>query len=295
MAMGALLFALMNFFARLATASASWATVACVRALIGALVAFTVARMRGRSLVAKDKRAIFWRSLFGTISMLSTFYALSSRTVSLGDTVTLLNLAPVFLALFAPFFLGERTSGSVVIAIGLALVGVVLVVRPSFLFGASSQTVIASVLPRSGPSVTTTIAVAVLAALSTSIAMMLLRRVGQSESAEAIAFHFSLFAAVALGAISLFDLRAPSARDAGLMVAAGLCAGFGQLAMTRAYSLESAARVGGMSYLAVVASAILGAVVLGERPTPTALVGMVLVISGGLVSLARGISSRSRT
>ena len=284
MALSAVLFALMNLFARVATASASWASVAAARAAVGALVALVVARVRGVSLAPKDAGGVFCRSLLGTVSMLATFYALSSRTMSLGDTVTLLNLAPVFLAVLAPFFLRERTSAAVAIAIGIALGGVMLIVRPTFLFGA--DTTVTAVAP-SGPSATATAAVAVGAALSTSIAMMLLRRVGQKERPEAVAFHFSLFAAVALFAISLFDLRMPTLRDAACMVGAGLCAGFAQLAMTRAYALESAARVSGMSYLSVVASAALGAILLGERPGPTALVGMALVVLGGVLVTTR--------
>jgi drug/metabolite transporter (DMT)-like permease len=279
MAFGATLFALMNLLARLATTSTSWASVATIRALVGALIAFAVARVRGQSLVPNNPRAILWRSLFGTISMLSTFYAVSSRTVSLGDTVTLLNLAPVFLAVLAPIFLRERTSPAVALALALALGGVVLVVRPTFLFGTGGHE-LAGV---AGPSATTTALVAVFAAFSTAIAMMLLRRAGRTEVPEAIAFHFSLFAAGSLGILSLFDLRMPTARDAAFMVAAGVCAGIGQLAMTRAYALEHAARVSGMSYFAVVASALLGAVVLGEHPGPTAAGGMALVIAGGLV------------
>lgn len=280
MALGAILFSLMNFFARLATTTASWSSVAAVRSLVGALIAVAVARARGASLAARDRRALFWRSLLGTISMLSTFYVLSSRTVSLGDTVTLLNLAPVFLAVLAPIFLRERTTLALGGAIAIALLGVILVVRPAFLFGVSGPAPLGVV---AGPSATTTVMVAVLAALSTSIAMMFLRRVGKTESAESIAFWFSLFAAATTGAISLFNARLPSPRDLGLMVLAGLAAGFGQLAMTRAYALENAARVSGMSYLAVVASALLGAVALGERPPITALFGMSLVITGGLL------------
>lgn len=295
MALGATLFAMMNFLARLATASASWASVAAVRALVGALVAFGVARIRGRPLAPNDVRAVFWRSLLGTIAMLATFYALSSRTVSLGNTVTLLNLSPVFLAVLAPIFLRERTSAGVAIAIALALAGVVLVVRPAFVFGPGADEALTPT-PGAGPSAGLTVLVAVLAALSTSIAMMLLRRVGQTESAEAIAFHFSLFAAATMGLISLFDLRLPTMRDAICMIAAGLCAGFAQLAMTRAYALERAARVSGMSYFSVVASALLGAALLGERPGPTAVAGMTLVIAGGvLVTFARSRSTADVT
>lgn len=271
MALSASLFAFMNFFAKLASSSASWASVGAARALVGALVAAAVARARGVSLAATDRRAVFWRSVAGTAAMMTTFYALSSRTLALGDTVTLLNLMPVFLSVLAPIFLRERTTGAVALGIALALAGVVLVVRPSFLFGETSR--------GSGLHA----AVAVLSAFFSSIAMMLLRRVGQTESAEAIAVHFSLFAAIVMGVVSLFDLRAPTPRDAGFMVAAGVCAGFAQIAMTRAYALERAARVSAMSYLAVVASALLGAAVLGERPPLLAIAGMALVVAGGVV------------
>lgn len=283
MALSAVLFATMSFLARVATASASWATVGAVRAMIGACVAYGVARARGRSVATKNYRAVFWRSFFGTISMLSTFYALSSKTVSLGNTVTLLNLSPVFLAVLAPIFLRERTSRMVALAIAVALAGVVFIVRPSFIF-ADGGVALAST---TGPSAAITAATATGAALSTSIAMMMLRRVGQTESPEAIAFHFSIFASVALSIVSLFDLRMPTMRDAICMVLAGICAGIAQLAMTRAYSLESAARVSGMSYLSVVASALLGATLLGERPGPTATMGMLLVIAGGVLVTTR--------
>jgi drug/metabolite transporter (DMT)-like permease len=281
MAISATLFAFMNFFAKLASSSAGWASVAAARAAVGGLVAFGIARARGASLVATDRKAIFWRSILGTAAMLTTFYALSSRTLGLGDTVTLLNLMPVFLAILAPIFLGERTPSAVVLGIVLALVGVALVVRPAFVFGDVVHGV--PLVSTTGPSAGATAAVAVLAALLASIAMMLLRRVGQTESAEAISVHFSAFAFVVLSAIALFDLRVPTATDLALMLAAGVCGGLAQIAMTRAYAAEQAARVSAMSYLSVVASAVLGAVALKERPPAIALIGMLLVIGGGVV------------
>jgi drug/metabolite transporter (DMT)-like permease len=265
----------MNFFARLASSSASWMTVGGVRALIGAVVAIGVARMRGTSLLANDRKALFWRSLFGTAAMATTFYALSSRTLPLGDTVTLLNLTPILLAFLAPIFLREPTSRSVALALLLALGGVILILHPSMAWHPA--------VSPTGPTASMTVAIAVLSAFFTAVAMMMLRRAGRTESAEVIALHFSLFAAAVLLGLSVFDLRMPALRDCGFMLAAGICAGFAQLAMTRAYTLESAARVSGMGYLSVVVSTILGAAVLGERPTLGALAGMALVVAGGLL------------
>jgi drug/metabolite transporter (DMT)-like permease len=280
MALSATLFAMMNFLARVATASVSWTTIAAVRSIVAALVAFAVARLRGSSLRGKDRTALFWRSVLGTISMLGTFYALSSRSLSLGDTVTLLNLAPVFLALLAPIFLRERTSGAVAIAIAVALGGVILVVEPAFLFGGRASPNAGSA---AGPSTTMTVAAALVAAGSTSCALMMLRRAGKTETPEALSFHFAVFAAITTTTLALFHLRAPTARDLACMVGAGLFGGIAQLTMARAFALERAAKVGGLHYLNPVVSTLLGAGLLHEKPRPLAIGGMVLVIGSGLV------------
>lgn len=281
MAGSALLFAAMSLFARLATKDgASWAQTGAVRATVGALVAAGVAHARGGSLRAFDRKAILWRSLFGTASMLLTFNALSSRALPLGDTVTLLNLTPVFLAVLAPWVLREPTRPSAAFAIGLSLVGVICILRPALVFGGPSGP--AADPTGHGASLVTGL-VATSAAFCASVAMMMLRRAGKTESPEAIAFHFSVFAALVHAVIALTAPRLPTLRELVHMVAAGLCAGVAQIAMTRAYALASAARVSGMSYLSVVASAVAGMVLLGERPTTTAFVGMALAVGGGLL------------
>jgi drug/metabolite transporter (DMT)-like permease len=284
MALAALLFASMSFFARLASSDVPWATIAATRALVGAAVAYAVARARGTPLVTRDGRATWMRSLFGTASMTATFYALSSRTLPLGDTVCLLSLTPVFLALLAPMLLGERTRPHVAIAIVVSLTGVVLILRPAALFGG------ARLVDRhvGGPTAQATAWVAILAALLSAIAMMMLRRVGQREHPEAIALHFSLFAAAVMTALALRDLFLPSPRDALFMLLAGLSGGMAQLALTRAYTLDHASRVGAMGYLSVVTSALLGAIALHDRPNAVAMAGMGLVVSGGIAATLAG-------
>jgi drug/metabolite transporter (DMT)-like permease len=277
------LFGLMAFFGRLATASAPWTSVACIRSVVGATIALVVARARGASLAPNSWSALFWRSFFGTLSMMGTFYALSSHTLSLGNTVTLLHLGPLFLAVLAPIFLGERTHAAVGFGVVLGLTGVVLIARPAFLFGHAPDQLVSLATSAAGPSTSATVMAAVCGALATSFAMMMLRRAGQTESPETIAFHFSLFASFVTGALWLVDLRLPSSRDAVFMVVAGVCAGVGQLLMTRAYAMEQAARIGGLSYFTPVFSTILAAAILGEHPRPLALAGMAIVVTGGIV------------
>ncbi len=279
MALSAGLFATMNFFARLVGEGGKvhWAHVGATRAAIGALVAFAIARARGTSLRARNPRGMWARSALGTASMLCTFYALSRRGLPLGDTTTLLNLTPVFLAFLSPRFLGERASPRLFLAILVSLAGVLLLLRPRALFGHEDAHEGALVCG----------AAATLAAVFAAFAMMMLRKIGKTEAPEAIAVHFSLVATATLLVVSLPSLAlhpvVPGAKDAFYMVLAGLAAGVAQLFMTRAYALERAAHVSAVGYLAVVVSAGLGALALHEWPTASAIVGMALVVAGGLV------------
>jgi len=209
--------------------------------------------------------------------MILTFYALGTR-LPLGDTVTLTNLSPVFLALTAPVLLGERTGKRVVVALALSVTGVILIVRPEMFEGHDALKGAVA---------------AIASALSASFSYTMLRRMGPRESPEAVALHFSLVAAVVLTSIASVHAAlhpaAPDARTVALMVAAGVSGGLAQIALTRAYALGRAAQVGSLSYLAVVISAALGALALGEWPPPRAVLGMGLVVAGGLVVTVVGM------
>jgi drug/metabolite transporter (DMT)-like permease len=162
------------------------------------------------------------------------------------------------------------------------MVGVVFVVRPPFLFGFGAP---ASTYDH-GAVVAGSAALA--SAVFAAIAMLFLRRVSPGESAEAIALHFSLTAFVAHAALASFLWQGFDGRSLPAMLGAGVCAGGAQVAMTRAYGLDRAARVSGIGYLQVVLAAALGTLVLHEPLPPAGVVGVLLVLGGGVLLTATG-------
>jgi drug/metabolite transporter (DMT)-like permease len=212
--------------------------------------------------------------------MICTFYALATPELALGDATTLLNLHPVLLAVLTPYLLGERAGRRVAVAVPLSLGGAVLVLKPPLLFGGAVTMGHAGHIGAG---------VALLGSVCACFAMIMLRRIGPGESPEAIAIHFSLTAAAILAVLAIPTATLPAGRDLVAMLAAGISAGLAQICMTRAYSLERAARVSGVGYLAIVGSALLGAVALHEWPSKLTLLGMALVISGGLVVTVVGL------
>lgn len=277
--MGAILFAFMNLFARIASTGASWSLIGGTRALLGALVAISVARLRGAPLRSTNQRGMWPRSLFGTAAMLCTFYALARKELPLGDTVTLLNLYPIFIAALSPAMLGERPNAVSIGALATAVVGVVLILHPPILFGGESHL--------SGAFISATSAVG--ASVFASFAMIALRKLSSKETPEAVALHFSLTAAASFAVLTLFTWSTPSLHDVVSMVLAGVCAGIAQIAMTKAYSLGEAAHVSAFGYLAVVVSSVLGAIGLHEWPKPSAVVGMILVVLSGFAIAFSGM------
>jgi drug/metabolite transporter (DMT)-like permease len=264
MVLASTLFAVMNVCVRLGAREVAWQQVAAARTTVGALVAVAVALVRGAPLFVVDQKKAWGRSLFGTGAMLCCFYALGAPEIALGDAVTLGATTPIFIALLAPWLLGEPANRWAWLATLLAFVGVALVVGPTFHI-AGGLAVIATA-----------------GAMLSAIAMMLLRRLGR-ESPEAIALHFAIVASVVTLGMSVPVWRTPDLGGALALVATGVTGGLAQLAMTRAYALERAARVGTVGYLGVVLSHVLAALVLHEEPSPHQVIGTVLVSAAGIV------------
>src|SRR5262245_59311901 len=120
----ALLFGVMAILAKGAAARLPGPEVAFVRFVIG-ILACVVAATRLR-LRAHNWRGLFWRGAFGGAAVLCYFLAIAHLPVGMA---TLLNYtAPVFTALWAWLFLGERIGAGTLGALALTTGGVALVI-----------------------------------------------------------------------------------------------------------------------------------------------------------------------
>jgi drug/metabolite transporter (DMT)-like permease len=113
-------------------------TFAAMRALVGAVLMIAILPLAGRSL---RPTAVAWTALLGlfqTTGFLGlTMWALQSGGA--GKTSVLVYTMPFWLLLMAWTFLQERVRGAQWAAVGLALVGLVLVLSPWRLHGIASS------------------------------------------------------------------------------------------------------------------------------------------------------------
>jgi len=258
------LFAVMALVAKKAMHELPWHEVAAGRAFFGAITIWIFARARAIPLTVHDRRAQWSRTGAGILAMCFGFYAMSR--LPLGDAVTLGNLTPLMLAIVSRRLLGERSGGGLGIAIALGFVGVAVLAGAQFhAHGALFA-----------------VGMAVIGAFCSCMAMVFLRKLGPSESAEGVSLHFAIWAAIATFTLGIGHHVMPSPTALLSLVLAGFTGGAAQVAMTKAYGLDKAARVGAIGYSGVVFAQILGVLVLHEYPGVRQLAGAALVVSSGV-------------
>ena len=260
-----LMFTAMNIFSRLGGRDLPWSEVAGARFLVGAVVTLLIARAKGSSLRVTDRKNTWFRSIFGTVASFCFFFSVTSPRIPLGDAITLGATGPIFVALLSGPVLGEKVGRHIFLAVGLAFLGVLAVVKPSFQ-SAGDVAVIASV-----------------GALAYALALLWLRKIGPNESTEAIVLHFSLVAAVANLAVSIPVWVTPDPTGWLLLLGTGITGGIGQVAMTRAYALTRAAPLSTLTYLSIAFTYLLAIPIFGERAGKLQLAGAALVILAGVV------------
>lgn len=185
-------------------------------------------------------------------------------------------LAPVIVTALGPCILAEQPSRGVV-AMPLALVGVVLVAQPPVIFGGSAA-------PRS----TAGVVAGLLSACFSAGARLAVRRLGKADEPVA-SIVFSMALVSTLGAFIAGPLipgrpfvRPQSAKTWGCMVGAGLCACMVQLLQTTAMQRINAAPAVAISYVSVLWGMLFDKLLFYHTPNALSLLGAALVCGASL-------------
>ncbi len=224
----------------------------------------------------------------GLLVMANMTFFLSLSVMPLADATAIFFISPLLVAVFSVVFLGEYVGPRRWGAIGVGLLGVVIMIRP----GTDAFAPVA-LLP-------------VLAAAGYAGMHTMTRRMGVTESAVTMAFYIQLTFVAASAAIGLglghgrfdpgdggalsFLTRAwawPDPGDWGVFLLAGLGSSIGGLLIAQAYRLCEAALVAPLEYAAMPLAILMGVMVFGDWPDALAWVGMALIIGAGLYMVWR--------
>jgi drug/metabolite transporter (DMT)-like permease len=215
------------------------------------------------------------RGMVGIAAMACFF--LSFKLLPLGDATALHFASPLILTALSVPFLKETVGPWQWSAVGIGLIGVIIVAAPSGdtnIFGSS---------------------IALLAALLAAIAAIMVRRMGETEHSLTIVFYFTISGIILSFILCPFywqPIESVWVFYALLMV--GILGGIAQFFLTRAYSQAPAAYVSVFSYAAIVFSIGFDIVFWAHIPDPRVWIGSAIIITSGLIVLYREVVHKGR-
>ncbi|XP_041480904.1 solute carrier family 35 member G1-like [Lytechinus variegatus] len=213
----------------------------------------------------------------GTIAMCLAFYAY--QNIPVGDANAIIFISPVLTGFCAWILLGEKFT---LVDVGLAvfaLVGVVLIARPSFLFG--------KFVEASGERNTVLgVVAALLAALFASLVFVLIRKLGGiSLHPLTQIFYFGLFGFImttVLTAVLGLLIVPRCGMDRLVLIFIAVIGFLAQISMTYAFKLEKAAYVAVVKSNNVILAFLLEFAIFGTVPFWLSLIGAALVMASSL-------------
>lgn len=210
-----------------------------------------------------DGWLLFLRGTAGFISLGCYFYALQNLPLSVAGLVSW--TSPLFVAVFSYFLLGERLSSRALLFIAGAFGGLILLLAP----GDVGTGALSSV----------TLIIGFLGAAFAGAAYVAVRAAARRISPDFIVFAFVGLATLAAFPLMMLQYVAPTPVDVLELLAMGLSATLGQVAMTRAYQHAPAGIVSAMGLLTAVFSTLLGAWAFGERLAAGQWFGMLTIVT----------------
>jgi drug/metabolite transporter (DMT)-like permease len=238
-----------------------------VRSILGFFMLYPLIHMNGGFATMRTSRPLqhIGRNLIHYAAQLGWFFALT--LIPLGQVVAIEFTMPIWTAILAASFLGERMTVWKIAAIVLGVVGVLIIVRPAA----------GEVNPGQ------LIALGAAVGFGVSIAMM--KSLTRTEQTLAIIFWMLVIQSAAGFLPSLYVWKWPSAYAWGWMVVIAFCGTFSHYCMARAMLYADATVVIPMDFLRVPLTAMAGWLIYSERLDAFTVLGAALILTGNLLNL----------
>ena len=238
-----------------------------VRSILGLFMLYPLISMNGGFSVVKTARVHVHiaRNLIHYASQLGWFFALT--LIPLGQVVAIEFTMPIWTAILAASFLGERMTAWKIAAILLGLVGVIVIVRPAT----------GEINPGQ--------LIALAAAVGFGISVAVVKSLTRTEQTLAIIFWMLVVQSAAGFFPALYVWQWPPAYTWGWVVVIAFCGTFSHYCMARALLHADATVVIPMDFLRVPLTAIAGWLIYSERLDLFTVLGAALILTGNLLNL----------
>jgi drug/metabolite transporter (DMT)-like permease len=238
-----------------------------VRSIFGLFLLYPLIHLNGGFALLRTSRLQLHvgRNLVHYAAQLGWFLALT--LIPLGQVVAIEFTMPIWTALLAASFLGERMTAGKIVAIVLGLIGVLVIVRPTA--GAVNPGQL----------------LALGAAVGFGISIALMKFLTRTENTLTIIFWMLAVQSTAGLIPTLFVWVWPSAYLWSWILVIAVCGTFSHFCMARAMLYADATIVVPMDFLRVPLTAIAGWLLYAEQLDAFTVVGAALILVGNLLNL----------
>ncbi len=209
------------------------------------------------------------RAISGLLSQALFFIAV--KEIKLVDAVLLVNAAPLFIPLVVLVWLKTRITPMVIMSLVIGFVGVLLILKPSAALLANPAALLATA-----------------AALFSAIALVTVNRLSATDRPDTILFYYFLISTLAAAPFAIAGWRTPVGIEWAYLAGIGVFMALSQLFIILAYQQSTAERLAPFNYSVVVFSGLIGWLIWHNVPDLVALLGIVLVCVGGILSIVLG-------
>ncbi|QOR62365.1 DMT family transporter [Sulfurovum sp. ST-21] len=278
MLLASLSFAAMGGFAKVVSQTLPPVEVTFFRNIFGVvLVGYSIYHIPLKQKGGRPLLLLF-RGSMGFAALLAYFYIMAY--IPLGEAVTYNKTSPIFVAIFAYLFLGEKLHKSALLAIAIGFAGIVLIAQPE------------------GGSFDKYDMLGIFSGIGAALAYTSIRELREYYDTRTIVLSFMGVGSIAPLILMLVTpyvtvpegldwMFAPFVWPVGIewvyVSAVGVFATASQLLMTKAYELTKAGIVGTISYTNIVFALIIGILLGDPIPDFWTFLGIIFVIVSGLI------------
>ena len=235
------------------------------RGVVTLVLSYGLLRHRGIDPWGVDRKRLVLRGVFGTGGLACFFSALT--VLPLAEVTVIHYLNPILTAVLAAVLLKERVGLGLVLALLAAVAGMLLVTRPSFLFGERITT-----LPLDG------VLAALGGALFSACAYVTVRRVIRTDDPHVVVFFFPLVAVPATLPFAINSWVWPTATGWLLLLGIGVVTQVAQVLLTQGLKLVPAGKGTAVGYIQIVFAAGWGLLLFDETPSLMTGLGATLIV-----------------
>lgn len=253
-------FAVMSAFVKLAGDLPSFQKT-FFRNLVSCIIALFFIIKNKESFFGKkeNQKVLLLRSALGTVGIVLNFYSIDKLVLS--DANMLNKLSPFFVIIFSALFLSEKINLKQFLAIIVAFIGTLFIIKPSF-----NLDMIPAIM-------------GILGAVFAAGAYTCLRVLGGKEKHYTIVFYFSLFSLVVIFPFMMSVYTSMSTEQLFYLLMAGVFASIGQFGITIAYKYAPAKEISIFDYSNILFSAIISFFIFGALPDKLSFIGYFIIFA----------------